>query len=71
MKVIRLHQLASNKHRVGILPISRVTIWRLVRAGKFPRPIRIGDNATCWLEEDIRQYLASLKSQTATQSVTS
>jgi prophage regulatory protein len=63
VKVIRLCQLATTSRRVGILPISRVTIWRLVRAGKFPRPIRIGGNATCWLEEDIRQYLASLKSQ--------
>jgi prophage regulatory protein len=31
----------------------RTHIDRLVRAGKFPRPIKIGENKNAWIEEEI------------------
>jgi prophage regulatory protein len=36
---------------------SRVHIHRLVGAGKFPRPIKIGANRTAWLERELDDWL--------------
>jgi prophage regulatory protein len=40
---------------------SHSTIKRLVRAGKFPKPIRLaGGRAKGWLESDLDQYIRQL-----------
>jgi prophage regulatory protein len=41
------------------LRISRPTLWRWVRAGTFPAPIRLGANSIAWRAEDILDWLAS------------
>ena len=38
--------------------ISRTTIYRLMRAGEFPEPIRIGPRAVRWREDDLVKWLA-------------
>ena len=38
--------------------ISRTTIYRLMRAGAFPEPIRIGPRAVRWREDDLVKWLA-------------
>jgi prophage regulatory protein len=40
---------------VRILGLSRATIYRLLDAGKFPSPVRIGIRAVRWRISDIRQ----------------
>jgi predicted DNA-binding transcriptional regulator AlpA len=40
-----------------IIPVSRSTLWRWVRNGKFPSPISLGPNTRAWREEDIRIWL--------------
>ena len=37
--------------------LSRVTIWRRVRAGKFPQPIVLGKQAVGWPESVITTWL--------------
>ncbi len=32
---------------------SRTTTWRDIRAGTFPPPIKIGENAVAWYEDEI------------------
>jgi prophage regulatory protein len=39
------------------IPFSRQHIHRLVAAGKFPRPAKIGENTNAWPEPEIEQYL--------------
>ena len=39
---------------------SRVTLWRWVREGRFPPPIRPGPNFTAWPEDEIENYIDSL-----------
>ena len=39
--------------------LSRATIYRLMRAGQFPEPIRIGPRAVRWSLREIDAYLAS------------
>ena len=39
--------------------LSRATIYRHLRAGTFPRPIRLTDRLVGWLERDIEAWLTS------------
>jgi predicted DNA-binding transcriptional regulator AlpA len=38
---------------LDIVPISRSTLWRMERAGKFPRGTFIAPNRKVWFEEQI------------------
>jgi prophage regulatory protein len=38
-----------------------VTLWRLIRAGKFPRPVHITSRAVAWRRADVLGWLANLK----------
>lgn len=38
--------------------LSGTTIWRLERAGKFPRHIQLGANSIGWREADIEAWIA-------------
>lgn len=40
---------------------SRVQIWRDVRAGKFPAPVKIGPNANAWFKDEIIQFQSALQ----------
>ena len=44
-----------------LLGVSHATIWRLVRSGHFPRPIRIGQAAVAWPEDEVREWVESKK----------
>ncbi len=37
--------------------LSRTTIWRLVRAGDFPRPVRISPGRTGFLEDEVSDWI--------------
>ena len=39
--------------------LSRSSIYRLMRAQRFPEPVRIGDRKVAWREAEVREYLAS------------
>lgn len=41
------------------LQISSVTLWRWVRAGRFPKPIRLGPNTVGWLKNEVSAWLES------------
>jgi predicted DNA-binding transcriptional regulator AlpA len=41
------------------LGVSKNTIWRLVRQGKFPKPIKLSDGVTVWKAEDVLAWLDS------------
>lgn len=57
---IRQRDLAppSLKDGPGILPFTAQTLFRRVRAGTFPAPIRLtGGRATAWRVRDVREWL--------------
>lgn len=58
MKVLTEEDL----HARGIR-FSRAHRHRLVKAGAFPRPIKIGLNTNVWLEEEIDSYIAERAAQ--------
>jgi prophage regulatory protein len=38
---------------------SRAQRWRLIRAHKFPAPVKIGDNTNAWVESEIDAWIAA------------
>lgn len=40
--------------------LSRATIYRLIKAGKFPRPLSIGPGAVRWRQSDVIAWQQSL-----------
>jgi prophage regulatory protein len=52
MKLLDLDGLAEK----GV-KFSDTHIWRLIRSGNFPKPVKIG-NRNHWAESEIDQYIA-------------
>ncbi|NDD14989.1 MAG: AlpA family phage regulatory protein [Betaproteobacteria bacterium] len=51
-------RLLRERHLLqSILPFSASTLWRKVRAGTFPAPIKLGPGITAWREKDIVDWL--------------
>jgi prophage regulatory protein len=51
-RIIRKPELLS---RIGL---SGVTIWRLEKAGLFPKRIQLGGNSVGWFDDEIDQWLS-------------
>lgn len=49
-----------------IVPLSRVSIWRLERSGKFPARIKIGDRAVAWRLTAVLEWLETRREQSRT-----
>jgi predicted DNA-binding transcriptional regulator AlpA len=43
---------------VAPLPFSAPTLWRLVKAGKFPKPTKLSAGVTAWQVGQVRAWLA-------------
>jgi predicted DNA-binding transcriptional regulator AlpA len=41
-----------------VIPFSASTLWRKVKKGDFPKPIKLSDQITAWRVKDIRQWLS-------------
>lgn len=54
--LIRLPEL------LRLVPVSRGTIWRWHRAGKFPRPVRIGGRAA-WVRSEVDAWIDARKGE--------
>ena len=35
------------------IPISPATLWRKVKSGKFPRPIKLSEGCTAWKNSEV------------------
>jgi prophage regulatory protein len=45
--------MLNEKQGLQIVPISPVTLWRMEKAGKFPRSTYISPNRRVWFEDEI------------------
>jgi phage transcriptional regulator, alpA len=55
---VRFNDLASGKHKKGIIGLSEMTIRRLIKAGKFPRPRRYaGTRMTFFVYGEVLDWL--------------
>lgn len=53
MKLLRLKQVME------ATGLSRMTLWRLERAGTFPPRRQLGRNSVAWLQSDVDQWIGS------------
>jgi predicted DNA-binding transcriptional regulator AlpA len=58
MRFIDGRQLTAKFAKANIQPQSREHRWRMIRAGEFPVPVRIGAK-NYWVEEEINAWHAA------------
>jgi prophage regulatory protein len=46
---------------IKITGLCRTTIWRGVRAGTFPRPVRLTSGTIGWCQADVAEWQAKLR----------
>jgi prophage regulatory protein len=55
-----LSRLLRTADVVRLTGLSRVGIWRGVKSGEFPAPVKIGERAIAWREHDVAAWIAAL-----------
>jgi predicted DNA-binding transcriptional regulator AlpA len=48
------------KGLLSLVGFSASTLWRKVKAGTFPKPIKLGANMTAWRVEEVHQWMSEL-----------
>ena len=43
-----------------VIPLGKTSLWEGVKAGRFPKPIKLSERCTAWRAEDIRALIKSL-----------
>lgn len=56
-----INQLMTVSDVCAELSLSKSTIWRRVKDGTLPAPIKISERATRWFRSDIEAHLQSLR----------
>lgn len=62
-QLIRINELASHKGQRGLIPVSPATLWRWVKAGKFPEPIRLSERVTAWEASKVNAWIDAQASE--------
>jgi prophage regulatory protein len=55
---VDLEPLLREPDVLRLVPISRTTLWRWVRAGTFPKPQKLGPRTSAWRTSDVRRFLS-------------
>ena len=53
----QLVQSPKRPHGTAPLPFSSATLWRMAKAGTFPKPIKLAQRVTAWRVGDVRAWL--------------
>lgn len=48
---------------LSVIPVGKTSWWEGVRAGRFPKPIKLSTRCTAWRAEDIRELITKLAEQ--------
>lgn len=57
------------KHVCEITALSKATIYRQIKKGKFPAPIQLTDRSVGWLDTDINAWIVSRQKVDLTRSL--
>jgi prophage regulatory protein len=57
-------RVLSQQAVLARVPVSRTTLWRMERAGLFPRRIQVSTNRVGWIETDVDAWLEGRKPPT-------
>lgn len=56
-----MSRLIRKSEILKITGLSYSTIWRLEKAGQFPKRRKVGSYSVAWLESEIKEWIASLE----------
>ncbi|RFO95541.1 transcriptional regulator [Rhodoferax lacus] len=59
---VRESQLVQSPKRpqsTAPLPFSAPTLWRKVKAGNFPKPVKLSEGVTAWKVGSVRAWMAA------------
>lgn len=56
-------RLIPHREVLARIPIGRVTLWRLVKNGHFPKPVSLTPGKLTWLESDIDDWIDALAAE--------
>ncbi len=52
---------------LAVIPIGKSTWWAGIKSGKYPKPIKLGENTTAWKAEDIHDLIKRIADEKAVQ----
>lgn len=58
----QLVQSPKRPHTTAPLPFSAATLWRKVRGGTFPKPVRLSERVTAWRVGEVRAWMHACSS---------
>lgn len=47
----------------SVIPFSPATLWRKVKDGTFPTPVKLSERITAWRVQDIRDWMQSFSNE--------
>lgn len=50
-------KIRAHPARRGLIGVGKTTLWRWVKEGVFPQPIRLSDGVTVWRLSDVQKWL--------------
>ena len=56
-------RIITSKERRELVPYSDMHIWRMERAGRFPRRVHLGANRVGWSLAEIQEWIESKKAE--------
>lgn len=51
--------LRERQLRPHILPVAHSTLWRMVKDGRFPSPIKLSERVTVWRTDQVMAWVAA------------
>ncbi len=60
MEATVLPRILRKKEVLKVIGKSESSLYRDINAGRFPTPVRLGQNSVGWREDDVRNWLDAL-----------
>ncbi len=57
--------IINRREVCGFLNVSDTTLWRMVRAGRFPKPVKISERRIGWPKDQIEAWLEVKRAEAA------
>ncbi|EHD22797.1 MULTISPECIES: helix-turn-helix transcriptional regulator [Brenneria] len=54
-------KLINLKTVLDIYPVSRASLYRQIKAGKFPEPVQIGARRVAWRLKEVEAHISELQ----------
>jgi predicted DNA-binding transcriptional regulator AlpA len=57
IRILTMGEVASDDKRRGRIPFTSTHISRLIKQGKFPKPLKLAGRRIAFIEDEINDYL--------------